>query len=856
MSSESDEGWYRPTLAEQHRALRRASRAAPLSLAEVRALLACGGDELDQLMSLARERRGRHWQVVGSAGQITYSPKVFIPLTRLCQDRCHYCTFAAAPAQLRAAGQSPYLNLEQVVDIARAGAAQGCTEALFTLGDAPEKRWPQARQWLAEAGYSSTLEYLRAAAITVLETTGLLPHLNPGLLNWQDMQMLRPVAASMGLMLETSARRLFTTPREVHYGSPDKDPKLRLQTLRYAGMHNVPLTSGILVGIGENLTERAQSLLDLAAIDREFGQLQEVIVQNFRAKPETAAAQRDDAAITEFLAAIAVARLVLPTHVHVQAPPNLSATSELTQLLSAGIDDWGGISPVTIDHVNPEAPWPEREVLAQVGSEAGFTLSARLPIYPEYVADSNRWLDPRIHPHVFALAAPDGLAKTRAQPAGLPWQEADSYESFRKHLDSAQPARPARVSPPVGAVGVWGDWQEAAAAHQHSQHAAGAPWVGVFGEFAQGMRLAEQNPAKLADAHHEKVATALMSARGDELVQLAKLADQLRFEVVGDPVSYVNNRNINFTNVCYTGCRFCAFAKREDDLEAQTLSLAEVGNRVDEAVHLGATEICMQGGIHPRLPAQAYFDLITEVRKRQVHLHAFSPMEIVNAANRAHLSVPDWLAEAKRLGLGSIPGTAAEILDDEIRWILTKGKLPTSQWVETVSTAHQLGIPSTATMMYGHVDAPVHWVRHIRLIRELQLQTGGFTEFVPLPFVHHNSPIYLAGIARPGPSAADDVAVTAMARILLHAAIDNVQVSWVKVGPTRAAELLRSGANDLGGTLMEENISRMAGSQHGQRASVSELAAIAAAANRPLRQRDTLYKPLVEPEIPHQSFAQ
>lgn len=835
--------------AQVKRALTRASRGVRLDAAEVTALLRARGERLDELMELASGVRDRRLTDEGRPGIVTYSPKVFLPLTRLCRDRCHYCTFVTTPGHLARSGQQPYLSLAEVAESAAAGAAAGAKEALFTLGDRPEARWPEAAAWLTEAGYDSTVDYLRAAAITVVEKTGLLPHLNPGVLSWRELRTLRPVAPSMGLMLETTSERLFTTRGEVHFGSPDKDPAVRVGTLRDAGRLAIPLTTGVLVGIGETDEEMAASLLTLASIAREYGHVQEVIVQNFRAKHGTAAAARPDESLDRHLAVIAAARLVLPLSVAVQAPPNLHDAVELERLLSAGVDDWGGVSAVTPDFVNPERPWPEVQRLAELTASAGFTLKSRLTVHPRYVRRWQNWIDPRIAAHTLALADAEGLAGTQA-PSPRPWQddeETGGYAAFAAanaggRVDLAEVidlvARDGQRRGDFDEVfGAWDQVREAATA-------VAAPVILRSDDLSRGLRLAAERPEALAAEANHNIAEALLQASGRDLVELCTIADQVRAEVVGETVTFVVNRNINFTNVCYTGCRFCAFAQRESDADAYTLSVAEVVERATEAVGDGATEICMQGGIHPRLPGDAYFELVAAIKTAhpQLHIHAFSPMEVVNGASRLGISIAEWLAEAKRAGLGSIPGTAAEILDDEVRWILTKGKLPTSAWIEVIGTAHRVGLPSTATMMYGHVDAPRHWAGHLRLIRQLGTETGGFTEFVPLPFIHHNAPLYLSGAARPGPSVEQNLAVHAMARLMLHGVIDNIQVSWVKLGERGSAAMLGAGVNDLGGTLMEETISRMAGSEHGSAKSEAELMAIAQLAGRPAKQRTTLYQ--------------
>jgi FO synthase len=813
------------------RALSRARAAKSLDAEEARALLYARGDQLADLTGSAARVRDAGLAAVGRAGIVTYSRKVFIPLTRLCRDRCHYCTFATTPGRVHA----PFLSPDEVLDIARPGGAVGCKEALFTLGDRPEARWRQAAQWLEQAGYTSTLEYVRAMAVRVLEETGLLPHLNPGVMSWQEMARLKPVAPSMGMMLETSSRRLYETPGEAHFGSPDKDPAVRLRVLEDAGRLNVPFTTGLLIGIGETPAERVESLFDLRRIAREYGAIQEVIIQNFRAKADTAMRSAPDLDVDEFLATVAVARLLLGPSIRVQAPPNLVDLDECRRLLAAGVDDFGGISPLTPDHVNPERPWPQIEALAAVCAEEGFALTERLTAHPGYLTEP--WLDPRLRPHVEALADDRGLARPGAMPAGLPWQEPDGgWESSGRTALHAEVDTVGRSADRRGDFDdVYGDW---AALREQVQTAAVVPQR-LGSDVAAALRSAERDPAGLSDED----ALALMTADGAALDAVTAFADDLRRDAVGETVTYVVNRNINFTNVCYTGCRFCAFAQRRTDADAYTLSLTEVGERANDAWQAGATEVCMQGGIHPDLPGTAYFDIASEVKRRvpSMHIHAFSPMEVMNGVARTGLSVRDWLLRARESGVDSLPGTAAEILDDDVRWILTKGKLPAADWIEVIRTAHEVGLPTTSTMMYGHVDHPGHWVAHLKVIARLQEETGGFTEFVPLPFVHQNAPIYLAGVARPGPTVRDNRAVHAMARILLHGRIKNIQCSWVKLGTDGCVQVLRGGVNDLGGTLMEETISRMAGSTHGSRRSVAELQAIAAAAGRPSRQRTTTY---------------
>jgi len=813
------------------RALRRARDGVMLNHDEVVTLLGARGEALDDLLHSASRVRDAGLAAAGRPGVVTYSRKVFIPLTRLCRDRCHYCTFATVPGRV----ETPFLERDEVLAIAREGAAMGCKEALFTLGDRPEDRWDVAREWLAERGYDSTLDYVRACAIAVLEETGLLPHLNPGVMSWTEMQRLKPVAPSMGMMLETTSKRLWAEPGNAHFGSPDKEPALRLRVLEDAGRSSIAFTTGLLIGIGEYADERADALFELRRIAREHRGIQEVIIQNFRAKPDTAMRAMPDAELDDLAATVAVARLVLGPGMRIQAPPNL-VDDEYPLLLRAGIDDWGGVSPLTPDHVNPERPWPQVDDLARRCAEHGFELRERLTAYPPYL--DGPWLDPRLRPHVEALAGPDGLARADAGLVGRPWQDPEDALSgsgrVNLHVGVDHEGRTGDRRDDFDSV--YGDWTEVGKRVQSRHHDA------IDSDVRTALRHAADDPAGLTDDE----AYALLTSTGDALQQLCALADDVRRDTVGDTVTYVVNRNINFTNICYTGCRFCAFAQRASDADAYSLSLQQIADRAAEAWDLGATEVCMQGGIDPALGATAYFDILAAVKARvpDIHVHAFSPMEVVNGATRAGMSIREWLRTARDAGLDTIPGTAAEILDDDVRWVLTKGKLPASAWIEVVTTAHSLGIRSSSTMMYGHVDHPGHWVAHLRTLARIQRETGGFTEFVPLPFVHTNAPIYLAGIARPGPTAEQNRAVHAVARLLLHGLIDHVQCSWVKLGDAGVQRLLQGGCDDLGGTLMEETISRMAGSEHGSAKTADDLVGLAGAIGRPVRQRTTTYGPV------------
>jgi FO synthase len=791
-----------PQLTAQglRRALARAESGKALSLDETEALASARGHDLERLMAVAS-----HLRDLGHGTTVTYSRKVFLPLTMLCRDHCHYCTFAKPPAKL----DRPYLTPEEVVAIAEAGRKMGCKEALFTLGDRPEERYPIARGWLEARGYRSTLDYVRAVAIRVIEGTGLLPHLNPGVMTYEELARLKHVSASMGLMLETSSDRLSRRGGP-HVGSPDKVPAVRLRTIEDAGRLAIPFTTGILVGIGETARERAASLLAIRDLHRRYRHVQEIIVQNFRAKPGTAMQHAAEPEEEEFLAAIATARVVFGPAMGVQAPPNLSDPLQRSRLLDAGIDDWGGVSPLTPDHVNPERPWPTIEALAATTAERGLELRERLTIYPTFATRPDPFLAGKMRAPVAALMQADGLAVAGRVPEPVAWQDPDV---------TWKPRTIALTFAKVPGAGLRDDAST------------------IYGEFdapeqtrawdrrrvAPGRIDADASRALSRAADHRPLdddeALALFQAEGSALDALCDVADGLRAEAVGDIVTYVVNRNINFTNVCYVGCRFCAFAQREIDAESYTLTLAEVADRAEEAWSWGATEVCMQGGIHPELPGTFYFDLIDAVKERTpgMHVHAFSPMEIMNGSTKLGITFREFLTECRSRGLGSIPGTAAEILDDDVRWALTKGKLPADTWEEIVRTAHDLGIPSSATIMFGHVDAPPHWVAHIRRIGRIQADTGGFTEFVPLPFVHQNAPIYLAGKARAGATFDENLRMHAVARILLDGLIPNIQVSWVKLGVEACQRILRAGANDFGGTLMEETISRMAGAEWGIR---------------------------------------
>jgi FO synthase len=750
----------------------------PTGVAAVSELL---NEPLEELARAAFEKARRMNGYV-----VTYSPKVFIPLTKLCRDRCGYCTFAQAPAHVAA----PYMSLDEVMAVAQAGLAAGCTEALFTLGERPELRYDEAARWLAARGYQSTVDYVASAAQMVLEATGLLPHVNAGALFRHELAQLRSVSASQGMMLESLA------DLPAHRLAPDKDPQRRLDTLRFAGELRIPFTTGLLVGIGETRRDRLDTLEAIRVAHEEFGHVQEVIIQNFLPKARTAMANEPAPSDEEFHWTIAAARLILPDSVHLQAPPNLS--DDPTRLLAFGIDDFGGISPVTADHVNPERAWPALDVLARECDDRGFTMAARLTVYPQFLDTTLDFIDEKVRPAVLAHADSMSLARD------------DQWFSGSDVTPPARPTSKARTS-------------------QVSS---------ILARYTPGYEFSRQE------------LVTLFQSRGADFNAVADLADAVRQDLVGDAITFVINRNINYTNVCTFKCRFCAFSKGPLSLNLRgdpyLLTLDEISERVREAEERGATEVCLQGGIHPKFDGDYYIDVVAAVRagSPSIHIHAFSALEVFEGARRSEQDLATYLTRLKEAGLKTLPGTAAEILDDRVRAVLCPDKINSDQWLEVHRTAHAVGLRSNITIMFGAVEGVDDWATHLLRTRELQKETGGFTEFVPLPFVHMATPIFLKGRSRRGPTFREAVLMHSVARLHYATLIDNIQVSWVKLGVAGSRRILQAGANDLGGTLMDENISRAAGATHGQAMDVDTLRTLVEPLGRRLHQRSTLYQTL------------
>ncbi|MEM9465336.1 MAG: 5-amino-6-(D-ribitylamino)uracil--L-tyrosine 4-hydroxyphenyl transferase CofH [Actinomycetota bacterium] len=761
------------------------------------------------LFALARARRDEAFGTV-----VTYSPKVFIPLTMLCRDKCGYCTFAQPPARL----DKPYLDPEDVLAIARRGADMGCHEALFTLGENPEARYPVARDWLNRHGYDSTVHYVAAMAQLVLDETGLLPHGNTGAMNPEELALLRTVTPSQGMMLESLRDDL-----DAHRGAPDKLPHRRLETLEWAGEQQIPYTTGILVGIGENRDDRIEALEAIAASHARHGHVQEVIVQNFLPKPGTAMHRAEPCPRDVYLDAIALARVILPLDVHVQAPPNLS--DDFGDLLDAGVSDWGGVSPVTADHVNPERPWPDLDRLAEVTEAKGLTLAPRLTIHPSFARDPERWLDPALHFPVADRSDSDGFAR---DDAGSVWPERTMERA--KVGDGAEFELTGTISS-QWYVGTGADPETLVPGEPHA--------TGAVKEVLDGVRAGH-------DVDFDEILT-LFRARGREVAAVAQVADELREEIVGDVVTWVANRNINYTNVCTFKCKFCGFSKGPLSLNLRgtpyLLELSDIAERTIEAAEAGATEVCLQGGIHPKFDGDYYIDVARAVHEAVpgMHIHGFTALEVTEGAKRNQEPLADYLTRLKEAGQKSLPGTAAEILHDDVRATLCSDKINTEEWLEAHRIAHSVGLGSNVTIMFGSIERPEHWVHHILRTRALQEETGGFTEFVGLPFVHMASPIYLQRKARRGPTFREVVLMHAVARIAYRGRIDNIQGSWVKLGFDSITQLLQAGANDLGGTLMDENISRAAGADHGTEVTAEDFRRVVEPLGRTLVQRTTLY---------------
>ncbi|MGE0768777.1 MAG: 5-amino-6-(D-ribitylamino)uracil--L-tyrosine 4-hydroxyphenyl transferase CofH [Hyphomicrobiaceae bacterium] len=735
--------------------------------------------------------------LVGFGRTVSYSRKVFIPLTQLCRDVCHYCTFAHTPRR----GTPAYLSPDEVLDIARAGLAAGCKEALFTLGDKPEVRYRAAREALAELGYESTLDYLEAMARLVLKKTGLLPHINAGIMDEAWARRMKAVSASQGIMLETASDRLSERGGP-HFGSPDKMPAVRLEAIAAAGRAAVPFTTGLLIGIGETRRERIDALLAIRDLNDKYGHIQEVIIQNFRAKAGTRMADAPDPSLDEHAWSVAAARLVLGPEMSIQAPPNLHEMSDLGILIRAGVNDWGGVSPVTPDHVNPEAPWPHLARLDAATAAAGRVLAERTAIAPRHAREPMKWLAKELVAPVLGKLDASGFARE----------------------DDWAPGDASRLPP-----------EKDASVVARRAPAVSRPIARTLDRALAGQRLGEIEIA------------ALFAARGDDFSAICRAADDLRRARCGDEVTYVVNRNINYTNICTYGCKFCAFSKGRLSANMRDkpydLELEEVAERTRQAWARGATEVCLQGGIAPKYTGNTYLNIVEAVKigAPEVHVHAFSPLEVWHGAETLKLDLKDYLARLKEQGLSSLPGTAAEILDDDVRKVLCPDKIGTDQWIAVMEAAHAVGLKSTATIMFGHVDRLEHWARHLIRVRDLQERTGGFTELVPLAFVHMESPIFLRGQARRGPTFREAVLMHAVGRLVVDRVIPNVQASWVKLGPEGAAVCLSAGANDVGGTLMNESITRAAGAAHGQEMVATAIEAMIRQAGRTPRHRTTFY---------------
>ncbi len=773
----------RPAAVSLDDALSRAKAGGDLGRDDLIAVLSARGPELDAVLDVASDLRDHGLREAGRPGIFTYSRKVFVPVTTLCRDRCHYCVFVDTPGQLQRAGKPVFMSPEQVLAVARAGQRQGCKEALLTLGDRPEERWPEARRWLDEHGFASTLDYVAHVARLITAETGMLAHLNPGVMTADELLRLRPTGPSMGMMLETTSRELFETPGQVHYGSPDKDPEIRLRVIEDAGIHRIPFTTGILVGIGETITDRADSLLALRDAHRRHGHLQEIIVQNFRAKPGTAMRDAADAELEEYVAAVAAARLAMGARARIQVPPNLSDPTEFAFLVRAGADDWGGVSPVTADHVNPERPWPHLDDLATRTAELGFELRERLTAHPEYVRDATTWIAPELHAAVAALADPvSGLALSTAAaptPAGT--------------------ARPARR-----------------------------------GSFEGLVTDAATDPESLADEDWAR----LLTATGADLDAVTRAADDVRRYTVGEAISVVVNRNLTTT-----GLRPSA---PTGDRDRDTFTIAEVAEIARDAADLGASELCAQGIIP--IEADAYLELARTVKDAAptLHLHAFRPQDVWDFAARGGLSIDEAYRALQAAGVDTVPGTGVKVLNEGVRARVAPTDLPIDQWLTAIRAAHAAGLRSTSVLFYGHVESAADRIAHLRTLRDVQLETGGFTEFVPIPLPGHGVPLV------DGRSPIDEHrAMVAVSRLLLSGAVSHIQVPWPRLDASSIPVLLRSGADDLGGTLLDGRVLPRTGVEHGRELPLSDADRIARHLMRPLRQRTTDYRDARPISRPH-----
>lgn len=727
---------------------------------------------------------------------VSFSKKIFIPLTKLCRDSCHYCTFAQTPKNV----ESPYMPLEDVLKLARKGAASGCKEALFTLGEKPELRYSAARKSLADMGFTSTLDYVYFVAKTVFEETGLLPHLNVGCMSEEEMLKLREVSASMGLMLESSSERLCAKGMP-HYGSPDKQPAVRLETIEVAGKLSVPFTTGILIGIGETRRERIQDLLKIRELHQQYGHIQECIIQNFRAKKGTKMQYSIEPSMRDLQWTIAVARIILDRDISIQVPPNLSPGG-LESLVDSGINDWGGVSPLTPDHVNPEAPWPHLEDLRVQSYNAGKYLQERLTIYPHYLNNEDKWLSSLLKKTIFEKSDTQGLARVEGW---FPGSNVDFPENDLQRVIS-------KKSVPVS---------------ENIKN--------IVEKCFQREVLSEND------------IVALFESRNDDFSYVCQAADKMRKEIVGDTVTYVVNRNINYTNICNFKCSFCAFSKGKvsEGLRESpyNMKVDEIVSRARDAWERGATEICLQGGIHPSFTGDHYLTICNKIKQDnpEIHIHAFSPLEIWHGAETNNVTVKEFLQQLKNLGLGSLPGTAAEILDDKIRAKICSDKLNTEQWLSVIKEAHLLGIRTTSTIMFGHVETYNSWAKHLMQLLELQKLTGGFTEFVPLPFVAEESPMYKRSYCHKGPTFRESILMHAVSRLVFNDYFPNIQASWVKLGEKGLSACLQAGANDAGGVLMNESITRAAGAKYGQLFSEQRMRKTISSSHRTPQQRDTFY---------------